>query len=95
MSRMKREPNTEFGLFDYTMVPKLRRLLKPHGLYLKVRTSYSEWGDGVEVSIVPLPKAVKGSSKSRRRKTASRRALTVTATPNVMKMMYQPKVEIS
>jgi hypothetical protein len=43
-----------FGLFDYNMIPKLRRLLKPHGLWLKVVSNRRNWGDQVEVTIVPL-----------------------------------------
>src|SRR2546425_24916 len=50
--RMGRGPQPAFGLFDYTMVPKIRRLLKLFGLDLKVKTDRRNWGDQVEVTVV-------------------------------------------
>lgn len=41
-----------FGIFDYTMIPKIRRLLKPHGLDLRVKADRRNWGDQVEVTVV-------------------------------------------
>lgn len=40
-----------FGIFDYTMIPKLRSLLKPFGLRLVVRSNTRQWGDQVEVTV--------------------------------------------
>ena len=44
-----------FGIFDYSMIPKIRRMLKPHGLDLKVKRNTRHWGDQVEVSVEKLP----------------------------------------
>ena len=44
-------PKSAFGLFDYTMLPKLNRLLKPHGLRLKQRSNRRSWGDQVEITV--------------------------------------------
>ena len=50
----ERNPKAAFGLFDYTMIPKLRRLLKPYGLALKTRRDRNNWGDQVEVTVEPI-----------------------------------------
>jgi hypothetical protein len=52
---MKRNPGTAFGLFEFSMIPQLRNLLKRFGLRLIVRRSIN-WGDQVEVDIQPLEK---------------------------------------
>jgi hypothetical protein len=59
MAKIKRNPKAAFGLFDYTMRPKINRLLKQHGLVMKTRSSMVEWGDQVEITIEPLPVAEK------------------------------------
>jgi hypothetical protein len=43
-----------FGLFDYTMLPKLNRILKPFGLRLKQRSNSRQWGDQVEITVEVL-----------------------------------------
>ncbi len=43
-------PKPAFGIFDYSMIPKLRRLLKFFGLRLIVRSSRA-WGDQVEITL--------------------------------------------
>jgi hypothetical protein len=40
-----------FGIFDYSMIPKIRRLLKPYGLQFKVKTRKED--DQVLVWIEP------------------------------------------
>lgn len=47
------EAKPAFGLFDYSMLPKLNRILKPHGLRLKQKTN-SDWGDQVEITVERL-----------------------------------------
>jgi len=61
-----------FGIFDYSMIPKIRRLLKPYGLALKVKRSTRYWGDQVEVSIEKL-------SETKRRKARTRNTQPVDA----------------
>ena len=51
MAAIKRNPKPAFGLFDYRMIPKINRLLKPFGLRLKVKRNYRSWGDQVEVTV--------------------------------------------
>lgn len=49
--------HVEFGMFglDFRQTKRmLNRLLKPHGLTLKVKTNRKEWGDQSEVSIEPF-----------------------------------------
>ena len=53
---IRREPNTAFGLVDFTMVPKLNRILRPHKLKLSVRSCAKEWGDQVEIKVIDLRK---------------------------------------
>lgn len=52
------EPQNAFGIFDYSMLPKLNKLLKPFGLEFKKRSNRKEWGDQVEIAIAPLPEAL-------------------------------------
>lgn len=40
-----------FGHFDSAMARKINRLLKPHGLSLKLRSDRRKWGDRVEVTL--------------------------------------------
>lgn len=51
----QRNPKAAFGLFDHTMLPKLNRLLKSHGLKLKTRSDRLWWGDQVEVTVEHIP----------------------------------------
>jgi hypothetical protein len=51
MAKKVRNPEAAFGLLDYTMIPKLRRLLKPYGLTLKTCSDRKNWGDQVEVTV--------------------------------------------
>ena len=51
------DPKNAFGLIDYTMLPKLNRILKPYGLKLSTRSIPSQWGDQVEIKITELRKA--------------------------------------
>lgn len=51
---MRNDHTSAFGLFDYTMIPKLRRVLKLYGLKLTVKSNYRKWGDHVEVTVIPL-----------------------------------------
>lgn len=41
-----------FGLIDYTMIPKINRLLKAHGVRLKTKTRRED--DQVEITVVDL-----------------------------------------
>lgn len=49
--RMEDETRHAFGLFDETMIPKLRWILQQFGLRLIVKRNSREWGDQVFVSI--------------------------------------------
>lgn len=53
---MPKQTNEAFGLFDYSMFPKLNRILKPHGVQLKKRTSRN-WGDQVRITVVKQHRA--------------------------------------
>jgi hypothetical protein len=43
-----------FGLLDYTMIPKINRILKPFGIRLKVHSNSRQWGDQVEITVEVL-----------------------------------------
>ena len=51
---MAKQRQLAFGLFDYTMLPKINRLLKSFGLRLKQRINRAEWGDQVEIAVERL-----------------------------------------
>lgn len=51
-------PKPAFGIFDSTMIGKLKRLLKPYSLEMKVKADPKNWGDQVEVRIVPLERSL-------------------------------------
>jgi hypothetical protein len=46
-----KKPASAFGLFDYTMLPKINRLLKAYGLRLKQRSNRASWGDQMEITV--------------------------------------------
>lgn len=50
----KKGPNIAFGLFDETMIPRLRHILHSFGLRMIVHGVPSQWGDQVEVTIEPI-----------------------------------------
>lgn len=49
---MAKKSAVAFGIFDYGMLPKINRILKPFGVKLKQRTSVN-WGDQVELTVDP------------------------------------------
>jgi hypothetical protein len=56
---LPRPPRPAFGIFDYSMIGKIDRLLKPFGLHLRVVSNRRKWGDAVEVSVVRIEETEK------------------------------------
>lgn len=52
-----------FGIADYSMLPKINRLLKEHDLKLRVKSDRKRWGDQVQVSVEPLCSLCKGARR--------------------------------
>ena len=59
------QANPALGLVDLGMAKKIDRLLEAHGLHLTVKRDSRNWGDQVEVSVVPL--AMKAREKGKKR----------------------------
>lgn len=78
MRKPKNTGNSAFGLFDYTMIPKLRRILKQFELRLIVHECPSEWGDQMEITIEGTKTAAVlgrlGGAALAKRRTAEQRS---------------------
>ena len=77
MRKPKNTGNSAFGLFDFTMIPKLRRILKQFQLRLIVCSS-EDWGDQVEITIEGTKTAavlgsLGGAAKAKRMSAEERR----------------------
>lgn len=53
---MSHDSAEAFGLWEYPqMLNKINRLLAPHGIRLKAKTNYREWGDQILITVEPRP----------------------------------------
>jgi hypothetical protein len=49
-----RNPKAIFGIFDYDIIPKLKRELRKHGLEMKIVRDRTNWGDQIEITFEPI-----------------------------------------